>query len=176
MAKLIKCCVCNVDDFTEEEIVKYNRRNYCYPCLEEKLKPDEFDKHMFYLRFERLFNRKPTKAEWAQCNNLLGDTHSEGEWTWVKIEKVLSYVYEIERLEISSEHGAIGILPYYEYKADKFYEEYYEIYDMAYEVVEEREEEKTVRFKMSTSKPKKLELKSVDKLINWEEEDEDQKE
>ena len=54
-----------------------------------------------------------------------------------------------------------------------FYEEYYEIYDMAYEVVEEREEEKTVRFKMSTSKPKKLELKSVDKLINWEEEDED---
>ena len=71
MAKLIKCCVCNVDDFAEEEIVKYNRRNYCYPCLEEKLKPDEFDKHMFYLHFQNLFNRKPTQLEWIQLDKMI---------------------------------------------------------------------------------------------------------
>ena len=167
MAKLIKCCVCNVDDFEEEEIVKYNRRNYCYPCLEEKLKPDEFDKHMFYLHFQNLFNRKPTQLEWIQLDKMIDDSkQAQNPWDWWRLDKMLTYVYEIECLEPSDEHGVVGIMPYLELKASQFFRSLYEAEEanMDVDMTTEVKKIQTSNIKRQSKKPK-LHI-DLDALLN----------
>ena len=157
MAKLIKCCVCNVDNFAEEEIVKYNRRNYCYPCLEEKLKPDEFDKHMFYLHFQNLFNRKPTQLEWIQLDKMIDDSkQAQNPWDWWRLDKMLTYVYEIECLEPSDEHGVVGIFPYLELKAIEYFRSLYEAEEanMDVDMTTEVKKIQTSNIKRQSKKPK----------------------
>jgi hypothetical protein len=85
----------------------------------------------------------------------------------------MTYVYEVEGMETNEEYGVIGILPYHEYRADKFYEQYYAICDMVDEMedIEQEEEEVHIYTKPYRQKSKKVELKSIDKLINWEDEE-----
>ena len=173
MAKLIKCCVCNVDDFAEEEIVKYNRRNYCYPCLEEKLKPDEFDKHMFYLHFQNLFNRKPTQLEWIQLDKMIENSKNNHiGWDWWRLDKMLTYVYEIECLEPSDEHGVVGIFPYLELKAIEYFRSLDEAEEanMDVDMTTEVKKIQTSNIKRQTSKQKlKIDLDAIlndDSLID----------
>lgn len=170
MAKLIKCSKCGLS-FESIDIIEFNRKKYCIECFETSHKPEVVDQHYFYLKFQELFNRKPNEQEWTQCRRLINNTQSSGEWDWRKIEKVMTYVYNVERKDISEEHGVIGILPYYEYKADKFYDEYYEICDIVDELGNLTPKEEHIYIKPRKKKPKEVKLKSIDKLINWEEEE-----
>ena len=93
----------------------------------------------------------------------------EYDWDWYKIEMMLIYVYEIELKEVTEEYGAIGILPYYEAQARKFFKER----DNA--MSEDYEEPKVIKiFGIQIKKqPKKVEFTSIDNLIDWDDEDDD---
>lgn len=172
MAKLTKCCICDCElGFVEDDTIPYKKKNYCHDCFSANHKPEIVDQHLFYLHFQKLFNRKPTQAEWTQCRRLINDENSSGEWDWLKIEKVMTYTYEIEKLESTGEYGVIGILPYYEHKADRFYTEYYDLWDRIEEMGSLEGEETHVRIKLKKTKPKKLELESIDAVVNWEEDE-----
>lgn len=171
MAKTTKCSVCNCN-FPTEDIVKYKRKNYCFNCFEVSFSEEVVDQHYFYLAFQRMFDRKPSEQEWVQCRRLIDNKQSSGEWSWRKIEKVMTYVYEVEGLDTSEEYGVIGILPYHEYRADKFYEQYYTICDMVDEMEDTRQEEVHIYTKPYKQKSKKVELKSIDDILCWEDEDE----
>lgn len=166
MVKAIKCCVC-ANEFIEGDIVKYNRRNYCYDCLEAKLKPDEFDKHMFYLHFQELFGRKPTQLEWIQLDKMIDDSkQSHNPWDWWRLDKMLTYVYEIECLEPSDEHGVVGIIPYLELKASQFFRSLEEAleHNSQVEMVTEVKKIQTLNVKRQVNKPKLV--IDLDALLN----------
>ena len=120
MASKVKCPVCsamNEKDYT----IPYNKRYYCIDCFESHFSEDEVAKHYFYITFQCVLGRKPMQVEWIQCDRLI----NEG-WTWEKIEDIFRYVYTVEGMVESNEHGAIGILPYYEIKAKRFLDRMYE--------------------------------------------------
>ena len=106
-----------------------------------------------------------------QCRRLINDDSSSGEWDWLKIEKVMTYVYEIEKLEPTEEYGVIGILPYHEYRADKFYEQYYDICDIVDGMEDTEQKEVHIYTKPYKQKSKKVELKSIDDILCWEDEE-----
>lgn len=172
MAKLT-CSICGKkvenDNFNG---FKYNRKSYCYDCFVDTNKVEVVDKHMFYLRFQRLFNRKPDSVEWTQCERLVkgGKDGKFAKWDWNKLEMVLSYVYEIECLEPNDENGCIGILSYYEKKATKFFDEYNRLTDLSINLGYHEPKEVEVRLQPRTTKRKRNEIRSVDALIDWEEE------
>lgn len=170
MAKTLKCTVCGCGYF-KEDIIPYKRKNYCYNCFEKSYSGDVVDQHMFYLAFQRLFDRKPTELEWIQCRRLIDNKYTSSEWSWRKIEKVMTYAYEVEGLEPTEEFGVIGILPYNEYKADKFYNEYYDICDMVDEMEDVKHEETHIYTKPYKPETKRLKLKSIDAIVCWEEEE-----
>jgi len=170
MAKSTKCSVCELD-FIEEDIIVYKKKKYCHDCFSASHKQEVVDQHLFYLHFQKLFDRKPTQAEWTQCRRLINDDSSSGEWDWLKIEKVMTYTYEIEMLESTEEYGVIGILPYYEHRAEKFYSDYYKVWDRIDEIGSLQAEEIYLKIKRKRKKPKKIVLRSVDAIVNWEEEE-----
>lgn len=163
---LLKCCKCGktVEDDNVNGL-KYKKKSYCVDCFCNEFDQDEVDKHFAYLTFQRIFDRVPSSAEWTQMTRLI----KEYDWDWYKIEMMLIYVYEIELKEVTEEYGAIGILPYYEAQARKFFKER----DNA--MSEDYEEPKVIKiFGIQIKKqPKKVEFTSIDNLIDWDDEDDD---
>lgn len=161
----MKCCKCGktVEDDNVNGL-KYKRKNYCVDCFCNEFDQDEVDKHFAYLTFQRIFDRVPSSAEWTQMTKLI----KEHDWDWYKIEMMLIYVYEIELKEVTEEHGAIGILPYYEAQARKFFKERDNVMNENYE------EPKVIKiFGMQIKKqPKKVEFTSIDNLIDWDDNEE----
>lgn len=144
--------------------LKYKRKNYCVDCFCNEFEQDEVDKHFAYLTFQRIFGRVPSSAEWTQMTRLI----KEHDWDWYKIEMMLIYVYEIELKEVTEEYGAIGILPYYEAQARKFFKERDNVMNEDYE-----EPEVIKIFGMQIKKqPKKVEFTSIDNLIDWDDDEE----
>lgn len=170
MAKLSKCTKCGLEAHSTE-LVEYKRKKYCYDCFEDMLPPDEVDKHFCYLTFQRIMGRKPTQVEWIQMNKMVTkDTTSSTEWTWRKIEWGLEYVYLIEKHEVSEEYGVIGILPYYESRLVKFFNECVAIQNSCEDADLSFGEEDIILI----DKPVVREftkLKSIDSMIDWEEEE-----
>jgi hypothetical protein len=158
---LLKCCKCGktVEDDNVNGL-KYKKKSYCVDCFCNEFDQDEVDKHFAYLTFQRIFDRVPSSAEWTQMTRLI----KEYDWDWYKIEMMLIYVYEIELKEVTEEYGAIGILPYYEAQARKFFKER----DNA--MSEDYEEPKVIKiFGIQIKKqPKKVEFTSIDNLIDWD--------
>ena len=144
----------------------YKNKPYCVECFCSTIKPNEVDKHFAYLKFQEIVGRIPTRAEWTQCEKLI----KESDWNWQKIELMLEYVYVIEQVDFESDRGVIGLLPYYELKAKKFYK----MLDDVYESLEEDivDEVVTVYVKQLEKPRKKVELKSIDDLIDWDDEEE----
>ena len=100
MASKVKCPICSrMND--KEETIPYKKRYYCIECFEDSFSEEEVGKHYFYLTFQYTLGRKPMQVEWIQCDRLI----SEG-WTWEKIEDIFRYVYTIEGMLESNEHGA----------------------------------------------------------------------
>ena len=163
MAK-VKCPHCK-NELTKEEAIPYNRRYYHDDCLFEAIGEDLYDQHMFYLHFQRLFNRIPSNLEWIQCTKMV----KEDGWTWHKIEDVMEYVYEIEHLDESEEHGAIGILPYYELRAKQFFKKLWEVQESESFNTDNDEEEIVCRQVNSKTIVKQRENKDLDGI--WEDED-----
>lgn len=150
--------------------LKYKRKSYCYDCFSTLFDLQIVDKHMFFLKFQSLFGRNLTNVEWIQSENLIKGVKGD-KWDWNKLEMVLTYVYEIERLNESEEYGSIGILPYYEKKAEKFFEHYNKVYD-SIEAQSGVEVEVVDIYSNQFKEPKKpMVLKSIDSLIEWSEED-----
>lgn len=163
MAK-VKCPVCS--SMNDKELTEpYNKRYYCPQCLVEALTPDEYDKHMFYKRFQAIFHRQPSNLEWIQCNKMIKD---DG-WTWNKLEDVMEYTYEIEHMDASDEHGVIGILPYYELKAKMFYSKLWELQNS--EVFDTENDEEEIVCKQINMKDfvKQKQAKDIDMI--WSDED-----
>ena len=161
----MKCCKCGktVEDDNVNGL-KYKRKNYCVDCFCNEFEQDEVDKHFAYLTFQRIFGRVPSSAEWTQMTRLI----KEHDWDWYKIEMMLIYVYEIELKEVTEEYGAIGILPYYEAQARKFFKERDNAMNESYE-----EPEVIKIFGMQIKKqPKKVEFTSIDNLIDWDDDEE----
>ena len=162
---LLKCCKCGktVEDDNVNGL-KYKKKSYCVDCFCNEFDQDEVDKHFAYLTFQRIFDRVPSSAEWTQRKRLI----KEYDWDWYKIEMMLIYVYEIELKEVTEEYGAIGILPYYEAQARKFFKER----DNA--MSEDYEEPKVIKiFGIQIKKqPKKVEFTSIDNLIDWDDDGE----
>jgi hypothetical protein len=162
---LLKCCKCGktVEDDNVNGL-KYKKKSYCVDCFCNEFDQDEVDKHFAYLTFQRIFDRVPSSAEWTQMTRLI----KEYDWDWYKIEMMLIYVYEIELKEVTEEYGAIGILPYYEAQARKFFKER----DNA--MSEDYEEPKVIKiFGIQIKKqPKKVEFTSIDNLIDWDDDGE----
>ena len=161
----MKCCKCGktVEDDNVNGL-KYKRKNYCVDCFCNEFEQDEVDKHFAYLTFQRIFGRVPSSAEWTQMTRLI----KEHDWDWYKIEMMLIYVYEIELKEVTEEYGAIGILPYYEAQARKFFKERDNVMNEDYE-----EPEVIKIFGMQIKKqPKKVEFTSIDNLIDWDDDEE----
>ena len=164
---MIQCCICGKKVENDNvQGLKYKRKNYCYECFCNEFNPVEVDKHFAYLKFQDIFNRVPTSAEWTQMTKLV----NEHKWEWNKIELILEYVYLIERREIDEEYGAIGILPFYEAKARKFYDTLDEVYNTLDNV---EEPQKVTVYATNYTHKKPVELKSIDELVNWEEEDDE---
>lgn len=161
----MKCCKCGkqVEDDNVNGL-KYKKKNYCVDCFCNEFKQDEVDKHFAYLTFQRIFGRVPTSQEWTQMTRLI----NENDWDWYKIEMMLIYVYEIELKEVSEEYGAVGILPFYEAQARKFFKEQDNVMNCDYEMPE------TIKvFGVQLEKqPKHVELKSIDLMIDWDDEEE----
>lgn len=163
MSSKVKCPYCsNMNN--KEETIAYNKRYYCYECLALALKPEEYDKHMFYLHFQKLFGRVPTVMEWTQCDRLL-----QQRWTWNKIEDIMEYVFAIEHLEESEEHGVIGILPYYELRARQFFEMLWNVRESESFNTDEDEQEIFCRQVNAREIAKQKVLKDVDKI--WDDEE-----
>ena len=162
---LLKCCKCGktVEDDNVNGL-KYKKKSYCVDCFCNEFDQDEVDKHFAYLTFQRIFDRVPSSAEWTQMTRLI----KEHDWDWYKIEMMLIYVYEIELKEVTEEYGAIGILPYYEAQARKFFKERDNVMN------EDYEEPKVIKiFGMQIKKqPKKVEFTSIDNLIDWDDDGE----
>ena len=161
----MKCCKCGkiVEDDNVNGL-KYKKKSYCVDCFCNEFDQDEVDKHFAYLTFQRIFDRVPSSAEWTQMTRLI----KEHDWDWYKIEMMLIYVYEIELKEVTEEYGAIGILPYYEVQARKFFKER----DNA--MNEDYEEPQVIKiFGIQIKKqPKKVEFTSIDNLIDWDDDGE----
>jgi hypothetical protein len=118
-----------------------------------------------YLKFQDITGRVPSSAEWTQCERLIKDH----KWDWQKIELMLEYVYLIEQVELSDDYGVIGILPFYENQARKFYKQLDDIYES---LEDDFEDEVITIYVKQLEKPKKeVVLKSVDDI--WNEDDED---
>lgn len=168
MAK-IKCGICGISvENDNQNGLKYKRKNYCINCFCESFKQEEVDKHFAYLKFIQVSGKEPSPAEWIQMNRLI----KEHDWDWYKIEKMLEYVYQVECKEISEDYGIIGILPFYETQARKFFNTVDRVLDSL--TNEESFEEDVVVFAIQYKrKPGKIEFKSIDHLINWEEEDDE---
>ena len=164
--RVITCSKCktkvehdNVNGF------KYKSKNYCIDCFVESFEPDEVDKHLMYLKFQSIAGRTPSSAEWTQMSRLI----KEHGWTWYKIEKMLEYVYLIEKVQNDEGYGFIGILPFYEFQAKKFYEDVKNVEESVCEIVDEELE---VVYGRQYEPPKKeINLKSIDDAIDWSEED-----
>ena len=124
-----------------------------------------YDQHMFYLHFQRIFDRIPSNLEWIQCTKMV----KEEGWTWHKIEDVMEYVYEIEHLDESEEHGAIGILPYYELRAKQFFKKLWEVQESESFNTDNDEEDIVCQQINSRSFTKRKENKDLDDI--WEDED-----
>ena len=163
MGSKVKCPYCSKMN-NKEDTIAFNKRYYCHECLELALTPEEYDKHMFYLHFQRVFGRTLAQVEWIQCDNLI-----KQQWTWHKIEDVMEYVYEIEHLDESEEHGAIGILPYYELRAKQFFKKLWEVQESESFNTDNDEEEIVCQQINSRSFTKQKENKDLDDI--WEDED-----
>lgn len=133
----VKCPHCQQYFIKEnEEHVPYNRKYFHIDCFEAHFEPEVVDKHWFYLTFQDAIGRVPTSMEWTQCQRLIDND----EWSWTKLEDLVKYVYLIEGLKPTEEHGVIGILPYYEFKAKKFISMKCKVMDSpTYRVVDEGE-------------------------------------
>ena len=161
----VKCPNCG-KMINREEGIPYNKRYYCNDdCLFEAIGEDLYDQHMFYLHFQRIFDRIPSNLEWIQCTKMV----KEEGWTWHKIEDVMEYVYEIEHLDESEEHGAIGILPYYELRAKQFFKKLWEVQESESFNTDDDEEEIICQQINSRSFTKQKENKDLDDI--WEDED-----
>lgn len=133
MASKVKCPNCSkMND--KDDTIPYKKRYYCVECFESNFGEEEIGKHYFYLTFQEVLGRKPMQVEWIQCDRLI----NEG-WTWIKLEDIFKYVYLVEGLHESNEHGAIGILPYYEIKAKRFLDRLYEVKESPIYVADEEE-------------------------------------
>ena len=162
MAKVV-CPHCK-QQLNREEGIPFRKRYYHDNCLYEAVGEVEYDKHMFYLHFQRIFNRVPSNLEWIQCDKMI-----EQQWTWHKIEDVMEYVYEIEHLDESEEHGAIGILPYYELRAKQFFKKLWEVQESESFNTDDDEEDIVCQQINSRSFTKRKENKDLDDI--WEDED-----
>ncbi len=161
----MKCCKCGkiVEDDNVNGL-KYKKKSYCVDCFCNEYDQDEVDKHFAYLTFQRIFGRVPSSQEWTQMTRLI----KEHDWDWYKIEMMLIYVYEIELKEVTEEYGAIGILPFYEAQARKFFKEQDNAMKSSYE-----EPELIKLFGIQLKKqPKEVHLISIDDLIDWSEDEE----
>lgn len=171
MAKEKVCCVCGIT--ITDNYVDYKRKKYCHECFSSSFDETTVDKHYCYLMFQRLFGRKPSDVEWTQMNKMVkGSTESSTEWTWRKVEYALYYVYEVEKFEPDSEFGVIGILPYYESKMMKFRNECFDIEDDVMEYGYGMSEPEVVIIKPLENEHETRKRKSIDSLIDWEEDDE----
>lgn len=133
MASKVKCPTCSkMND--KDDTIPYKKRYYCIECFECSFSEEEVGKHYFYLTFQEVLGRKPMQVEWIQCDRLI----NEG-WTWTKLEDIFKYVYLVEGLHESNEHGAIGILPYYEIKAKRFLDRLYDVKESPVYVADEEE-------------------------------------
>lgn len=164
---MITCHVCKKKVENDNvQGLKYKTKSYCIDCFYENVKPNEVDKHFMYLKFQSITGRVPSSAEWTQCERLIKDH----KWDWQKIELMLEYVYLIEQVEISDDYGVIGILPFYENQARKFYKQLDDIYDS---LEDDFEDEVITIYVRQLEKPKKeVELTSIDNLIDWDDEEE----
>lgn len=168
---LITCGACGTKvEHDNINGLKYKRKSYCYDCFANSFDLPTVDKHMFFLKFQTLFNRNLTNVEWIQCENLIKGVKGD-KWDWNKLEMVLTYVYEVENLDESEEYGSIGILPYYEKRAEKFFDHYNKVYDSIEAMSNVEVEEVNVYSNQFTEPKKPVVLKSIDKMINWEEEE-----
>ena len=161
-------CKCG-KEVCEDNVTGFHYRGifYCSSCFFKKIKQNEIDKHFAYIKFQEITGRVPTNMEWNQCERLL---IQERGWNWQEVELVLTYVYEIEQKEISEEYGIIGLLPYYKKQAKEFYK----IIDGVYESLDDDFEDEviTVYVRQLEKPEKKVELTSIDDLINWDDDDE----
>lgn len=160
----VKCPHCG-EQLNREEGVPFRKRYYHDDCLYEAIGEVEYDKHMFYLHYQRIFNRMPSNLEWIQCDRMI----EQDGWTWNRLEDVMEYVFEIEHFTESEEYGAIGILPYYELRAKQFFKKMWEVRESETFNTEQDEEEVICQQVNSKDIIKQKEIKDVDRL--WEDED-----
>ena len=161
----VKCPHCNeYFDNDKEPNIPYNKRYYHEYCFEAHFDWNEVTKTYFYLSFQEVLGRKPMQVEWIQCDRLI----SEG-WTWEKIEDIFRYVYTIEGMLESNEHGAIGILPYYEIKARRFLNVMYDARESEVYEVEGTDETVYARQIDLTQVGESKEVKDIDSI--WEDDD-----
>ena len=164
--RVITCCKCKKK--VENDNVnglKYKAKSYCIDCFFDSFEPDEVDKHMMYLTFQEIAGRTPSSSEWTQMAKLI----KEHKWTWRKIELMLEYVYLIEKVQNDEGYGFIGILPFYEFQAKKFYDEVILVEESVCEV--EDEEIEVIYGKQYEEPKKEIKLKSIDDLLDWSEEE-----
>lgn len=129
MGKQAKCCVCT-KGFQNVDIIKFKRKNYCYDCFEQSYPQDVVEQHYFYLHFQEVIGRPPTQVEWIQLKKMIEDSKSSNnKWDWWYLDRLLTYAYEIEKIQPNEEYGVVGIFPYMEFKAMKFFKTYDEAYD-----------------------------------------------
>lgn len=164
----VKCPVCGkMNNKNCPNIIPYKRKYYCENCFIEKFEPEEVDRHFFYLNFKDLIGREPLAVEWTQCNRLI----KENGWNWQKLDYAMYYTYTIEKIQPLDDTGVIGILPYYEAKMMRFRNECFDVLDDIEEYGFGIEEAETVILQPKRNY-NKVELKSIDSIINWEEDDE----
>lgn len=159
MAK-VKCPHCQ-EQIEKDGAVPYNKRYYCYDCFWEAFKEEECEKHFFYLTFQKIIGRVPLNLEWIQCNKLIDDG-----WSWSKIEDVFYYTYKIECKQVTEEYGTIGILPYVELRAKRFYEDKWNADSSNHETVVEVAD-RIVYTSNAVIKPSKTKKqhKNIDRLL-----------
>lgn len=171
MAKKPCCTVCGVETVADSvNGIKYKKKTYCIDCFYDSFPEKEVNKHFFYVRFQDIFKRVPSSMEWTQCERFI----KESNWDWVKLDCILEYVYQIEGHPVDENYGAIGILPFFETRAKSYFNQYSNVLKSLDDNLYSDEVEVVRGRQISVKPPTKKERKSIDGLINWDEEEDDE--
>ena len=93
---------------------------------------------------------------------------SNNKWDWWYLDRLLTYAYEIEKIQPNEEYGVVGIFPYMEFKAMKFFKTYDEAYDHNVEFEIENEVIEIYASNQRRIAPKQKERVFLDDIVNDE--------
>ena len=136
MAKKVKCPTCDKLN-SKSEVVdnKHNRRYYCNKCYDELMDRlyeegcTKDDYNNLYDYIELMYNKKPDGQIFQQIKRY----KDEYNYTYYWMRLTLEYVFEIEKLPVQRD-GGIGIIPYYYSRAQKYFNDIWDIMDKNDEV------------------------------------------